>query len=233
MRYKNQIAVVLFSILLLCAFRVTVSASEVPDEGESGTIIMDMKYDGTVVAGGMLTAYRVGQIQEADGSYFFVKTENMEAFTGDYQNINDPKLAESIANYVETNKLDACAVAENVDGKVVFSDLELGLYLIIQTKASDGYEPLKPFLVSIPMYEDGGYIYEVNVEGKFELHKEPKTPVPTATPEPTEPGNQDDPTLPQTGQLNWPVPVLTVGGLLLFVIGWFLCFGLKGSSHEK
>lgn len=32
-----------------------------------------------------------------------------------------------------------------------------------------------------------------------------------------------DTKLPQTGTLNWPVPVLTVSGLLLMVLGWYLC----------
>jgi len=233
MKIKNQIAVLLFSVLLLWTLSVTVCAHEVPDEDTEGTIIMEMKYDGTAVIGGTLTAYRVGQIQESDGNYSFVKTDNMRAFPGSYNNISDPKLAENIAAFVQANNLSACAVAENNDGKVVFSDLDPGLYLIIQTKASDGYELLKPFLVSIPMNEAGNYIYEVNVEGKFELCKEPKSPVSPATPGPTDPVDPDDPTLPQTGQLNWPVPVFTVLGLLLFAIGWLLRFGRKGNSNEK
>lgn len=36
-----------------------------------------------------------------------------------------------------------------------------------------------------------------------------------------------DPTLPQTGTLNWPVPVLTISGLLLVGLGWYLF------SHRK
>lgn len=31
-----------------------------------------------------------------------------------------------------------------------------------------------------------------------------------------------DPTLPQTGTLNWPIPVMTVAGLLLVGLGWYL-----------
>ena len=233
MKYKNQIVVLVFSVVLLCAFRATVCAHEVPDEDAEGTIIMEMKYDGAAVIGGTLTAYRVGQIRESDGNYSFVKTDDMKAFSGNYNNISDPKLAENIAAFVQANNLSACAVAENKDGKVVFTDLELGLYLIVQTKASDGYKPIKPFLVSIPMNEDGHYIYEVNVEGKFELRKKPKSPVSPATPGPTDPVDPDDPKLPQTGQLNWPVPVFTVLGLLLFAIGWLLRFGMKGNSNEK
>ena len=35
----------------------------------------------------------------------------------------------------------------------------------------------------------------------------------------------------QTGQLNWPVPVLACAGLALFVTGWFLVFSKKENDH--
>lgn len=63
------------------------------------------------------------------------------------------------------------------------------------------------------MNEDGHYIYEVNAEGKFQLQQKP---------EPTEPTKPADSTLPQTGQLNWPIPVLVVLGLAMFSVGWAL-----------
>ncbi|MCD7821787.1 MAG: hypothetical protein LUG64_06230, partial [Clostridiales bacterium] len=35
--------------------------------------------------------------------------------------------------------------------------------------------------------------------------------------------------LPQTGQLNWPVPVLAVSGVVLFALGW----GLSRSGRKR
>lgn len=37
---------------------------------------------------------------------------------------------------------------------------------------------------------------------------------------PTTPPQPDKPTLPQTGQLWWPVPLLACGGMLCFLAGW-------------
>lgn len=40
--------------------------------------------------------------------------------------------------------------------------------------------------------------------------------------------------LPQTGQLNWPVPVLVVAGLVLFSAGWVIRFGkIRKNGYEK
>lgn len=33
--------------------------------------------------------------------------------------------------------------------------------------------------------------------------------------------------LPQTGQLDWPIPWMAVSGMVLFTFGWWLCFGRK------
>ncbi|MCD8017514.1 MAG: hypothetical protein LUE97_06945 [Oscillospiraceae bacterium] len=42
-------------------------------------------------------------------------------------------------------------------------------------------------------------------------------------------GDGGEPDIPQTGQLNWPVPLLAVCGLLLFALGWVLKCGKKES----
>lgn len=222
MKYKKRVAGLLLCVLLLCTLPVTTYAHEVPDENKKGEITVEMCYDDKAVTGGILTAYQVGQIQENDGNYSFVKTTSMEGFSGNYGNISDPELAGDVAAFVEEKNVQACATAENEAGKVVFTDLELGVYLIVQTEASDGYELLNPFLVSIPMNEDGHYVYEVNAEGKFQLYQEPTTP--------TKPS---EPSLPQTGQLNWPIPVLAVLGMTLFSVGWVVRFGKKKNSYEK
>lgn len=225
MKYKNRIAALLLCLLLLCTFSMTAYAHEIPDESRKGTITVDMVYDGKAVTGGTLTAYRVGRIQEDDGNYSFTKTASMEDFSGSYGNISDPELTEDVAAFVEEQNVPACATAENEAGKAVFTDLELGVYLIVQTEASDGYEPLNPFLVSVPMNEDGYYVYEVNAEGKFQLYQAPTTP--------TTPTKPSEPTLPQSGQLNWPIPVLAVLGMMLFSVGWALRFRKKKNDYEK
>lgn len=60
---------------------------------------------------------------------------------------------------------------------------------------------------------------------------EPLSPSPAAPEEPETPAEPSPGTkLPQTGQLNWPVPVLTVLGLCLILAGWELRVGKQ--SYE-
>ena len=65
---------------------------------------------------------------------------------------------------------------------------------------------------------------------------EPTEPeVPTEPTEPTEPPPPPPPPpphLPQTGQLNWPIPVMAMMGCAMFVLGVFLYSGRKGTDDE-
>ena len=61
---------------------------------------------------------------------------------------------------------------------------------------------------------------------------DPNRPVSPGTPDnPVAPGNPDNPVapgrpdgnaLPQSGQLNWPIPFMACSGVLLFAVGWVL-----------
>lgn len=215
MKYTNRIAALLLGVWILCSLCFAAYAHEIPDENRKGTITMEMKYNGSPVTGGMLAAYRVARIAEADGNYRFEALAPYEVQELRQEDLNTPELAAAFAGQVSGGEI---APTSSESGLIRFENLEPGLYLIVQTEASDGFDPLQPFLVTIPMNEDGHYVYDVTAEGKFQLHQEPK---PTAPTSPTEPG------LPQTGQLNWPIPVLTVLGLGLFSAGWALCFGRR------
>ncbi len=202
--------------LLISLLTVPVLAHDVPDLSRTGSITVRMHKNETPVPGGTLTAYRVGQIQQNDGNYVFVLTE---AFAASGLSLEDPE-AQALAAYAAQNGPTGTAQTVSAEGIAKFTQLELGLYLMIQTEPAPGYSPVAPFLVSLPYTREGVYVYDVDAVPKLELE-----------PVPTEPIKPLEPTLPQTGQLNWPVPVLAVAGLTLLVLGIVL-YG-KGKKCEK
>lgn len=157
--------------------------------------------------GGDMLLYRVGEIGEADGQLCFLPTGDFSTWDGSLVDIQSPELANELAAYVQANKFSGISGRIQDDGKVTFSGLMPGLYLLVQTEAASGYELIAPFLVSLPVYEADGYHYDVDASPKFQL-----SAIPT----------QPQPSLPQTGQLNWPVPVLGISGLILFLLGLLL-----------
>lgn len=209
----TKIAALLLMVSLLCTFSVTVYAHDVPDESKKGSVTVKMQYDGKAVTGGVLALYKIGAVHEDDGDYTFEKTGVFSRFDGELTDLDSAVLADSLADFVKLHSVKPDASVKNEDGKAVFKDMELGLYLVVQLEAAEGFELLNPFLVSVPMIEDGRYIYDIDAQGKSELKQEPK---------PVTPENPPETDLPHTGQINWPVPVMAVFGIILLLTGLIL-----------
>ena len=137
------------------------------------------------------------------------------------------------------------AVEKTKDGYMAtLEDMPVGVYLVVQTKNRSEYEDFDPFLLYLPASEDGGWNAKVEANPKaeeidYDDPDDPPSPPPEDIPDnppPTDPGDppSDDPgdppeeipeeevplaTLPQTGLLQWPIPVMAAAGLLLLGTG--------------
>lgn len=233
----------------------TVCAHEVPDLTRTGSISITLTCEGEVVSGGTLTFYRVGEISEENGNYSFTLTDEFEGSGENLTDVSAAALAEDLAEYASLNDISGETVAVGDDGTAYYGDIELGLYLVEQSEAAAGYEKFLPFLVTVPTNENGQYIYNVNATPKLtEIKEKPEDPDepdepdgpndPDEPEDPDKPGDSDmssrhdspesgdDPTLPQTGQLNWPVPVCALVGICLFFLGYALRFGQREKNDE-
>ncbi|MCD8118919.1 MAG: hypothetical protein LUE29_05465 [Lachnospiraceae bacterium] len=233
-----------------------VTTLETDQTGSVSLILEDS--EGKVVTSGAITLYQVAALYLDNGSMAYAYTDAFSGCTAE-PDVTNTALAAELAAYAAENAVSGTTAAVGEDGKVSFEDLELGLYLIVQTTDSDDYETINPFLVTLPMKEDGAWVYAVDASPKVgtltetetetapeeetetETTPEEETETETAPEEETESATTPEEetetettaavttsdtttptTLPQTGQLNWPIPVLTICGLMLFLMGWRL-----------
>ena len=224
----KKLLLVFTAIVLVFSMTSVVFAHDVPDPSRRGSIQVVMHWGDTMVGGGTLMLYRVGAVREDDGNYSFVPTGDFTDWGEAFENIQAPELAEELKAYAMSKHLIGQQKTIAEGGQVIFDDLDLGLYLLVQYQAAPGYSEASPFLVSVPRMENGEYQYDVNASPKVEL-----TPEPTEPSEPTTPPTEPEPSLPQTGQLNWPIPILATAGLVLFAAGWVLYSMEKKDSYEK
>lgn len=210
--YKRTLALLL-SLLLCLAFPAAAIAHEVPDLSQTGSISVAMVYDGETVGGGSLMLYRVGNVSEDDGNYSFSLAGDFADSGVSLADISHAALAGELAEYASARHIEGAAEPISEDGRMTADGLTPGLYLVTQENAADGFEPISPFLVSVPMYDGGTYVYDVDATPKLDtLTKTPDVPE-----QPSAPG---EPILPQTGQINWPVPALSALGMVLFLCGF-------------
>lgn len=230
----RKIVAVMLAVFLLTATALAVSAQEILDLKRKGSLTFLLDDDGVPLDGGALHIIRVGEIVHVRGEYRYELIKELRPGPA-LDRLESPELAEELYGLVIEKNLtmDKSLI---VKGKAEFSDLDLGLYLVVQPQldAPEGYHALSPFLMTIPQVVDG-YVYDVTAAPKLE-----PTPAPTVPPEitvpptppPTSPPTPPKPGLPQTGQLNWPVPLLFVTGLAFVTVGWYLRSGKK-ESYEK
>lgn len=246
----------LFSFVLIIALLLGLSVC-VSADSNPGSVIVSMRYGTTPVPGGTVVIYRVGDATVSNGQVTLIPTGDFSDCEGTDADLYSQELAYALTTHVYENFLtpDGTQTPDS-QGVARFDDLPEGIYLIVQTEAADGYYEISPVLVAVPTYSDGNY--NVLVDSKVPIYpvNPPWDPV-----EPDDPGENDpeesttededdwyEPEdgeeipevdddevekLPQTGQLNWPVPIMAIAGLLVFAFGWMLRFGQKRETYES
>lgn len=237
---KRQITVLLTVLVLLHTVCVSASAAAVPDLTADGSIRVTMRVGGKAIPGGSMTCYRVGDVRMQSGSLGFALTGGFAASGISLTDLDSPVLAGRLAAWAAQKNIAGTTVAIGSDGTALFRGLKPGLYLIVQNEAAPGYYAAAPFLVTLPMWENGSYRYDVDASPKAEAGTKDDTWTPEdetpkeddKKPEDSRQPEDDQPKLPQTGQLNWPVPVLAAAGLLLLLLGRVLRGGRR-ERHES
>lgn len=220
---KNKILSFLLVLLFISMLTVQAFATHpVPELDENGSLTFVMDLDGVPLDNGSLNLYKVGEIAEEDGDYFF---QLITGRTITLEKEIDQTLAEKLLSKAG-EKFSTKWTAPIKNGKAIFAELPVGLYVVWQDveDATVGLQPIRPFLISVPRFQNGAY--ELDVVAK------PKNAPETIPPEPTEPTKPPSgEKLPQTGQLTWPIPLLAMMGVTIFVLGWWMCFGRREDAE--
>lgn len=220
--FSRRAAALLLTALLLAALSVPAFADGAGiDLDRDGSISMRCQYQGKPVSGGDMRLYLVGTVEQDDGNYFFQLLDALGGDKLDQKALDSGDLADRLSADPALQDLPYQRQVFDANGELCFStNVKPGLYLLLQSTAAPGFEKMKPVVVSVPFIDPktGEYRYDVDATVKPALERDVTTPPPTPTPAP---GSN----LPQTGQLNWPVPVMAVLGLLCVLSGLALLAG--------
>lgn len=220
---RDRLAVLLMLCLLVWG-AVPALAAETVDETCIGSIKVLLCDTETAapLQGGELTLYRVASVSKNGADMSFTYANGFENCGIALDNVSESALASRLAEKV-TQNAQAVTKTVNDSGIAVFGDLKAGLYLIVQKQAAEGYDAIQPFLVTVPIMENGQYVYDVDAHPKAGTSSRKTTQTP--------PTQEVLSALPQTGQLNWPVPVLAVTGAVLVAAGVVL--KKRSGQNEK
>jgi hypothetical protein len=198
MSIGKRLTALLLSVSLICALGIGANALHRSDLSRTGEITMVMKDGDTAVPGGTVEVFQVGEAVLASGGEFdYVLTDDFRKSGVSLDDVESATAAQTLADYAEENLLTGTIHQISKDGKVTFSDLEAGVYLVVQEVGNEAYALVNPFLVELPQNLNGTYQYQVTATPKLTAASDDDgkptdteinngDPEPTASPKPTE-----------------------------------------------
>ena len=159
----KRVLTLLLALLLFASLPVVAFADQF-DLARSGSISIQLRdvYHPETAIGGTIRLHKVGDAFLQNSALSFTLTEKFAGSGVPLGDINAAGLPDKLLSYADQNKIAGTKVKANADGKATFSGLAAGLYLVSQETAVSGYYKVSPFLVSLPMYEDGsGWNYNI------------------------------------------------------------------------
>ena len=227
---KNRILSFLMALVFVVILAVNASATtDMPDLSGKGSLTLTMNYNGQPLNSGKVNILALGEVQALSKSqYDFKLFASLGKETLTQEELYDADVAKSLLSNAKKLYGENIVTEAIGGGKVEFKDLSAGLYVVWQEEsdACDGLSAFQPFLISVPRWQDDAFVMDVVATPKVPLQDAP--PPPETTPPPPPP-----PELPNTGQLNWPIPVMAVSGLMLMIVGLILCVNRKRNNYEK
>lgn len=223
-KYRVYVLMWMLCVLLLSGggCRTVLAAQQPVQTDKKGSIRITMTNADTrqPVAGGTLSCILAAKLTVSHGTEEWKFTQEFAGCGLSMENLQDADFAQKLCDYALGKKITGVTQEVQGNGTVTFRDLSVGVYLIVQQKSAQGYYAVSPFVVTVPTEQNGKWNYDVDASPKME----PVKPEPTTT---GVPSNPSDPILPQTGQLNWPIPLLAAAGLVLMLVGWRMYRGGK------
>ncbi len=237
-------------LLIISVTNITAFAEELPELSDKGILIVSMKKDGRPVPGGEFEIYQIAGISLPAGKINYEITKDFKNCNIPIDNIESDEVIYNLESYITNNGISGMKTNVDDNGIAEFSSLKPGIYFVKQNNAAEGYRKVSSFTVSLPFYERGKYQYTVTANPKLVSNRFDNNNPPTTVKSPNSNGDHNqnhnggsnqnsnsnskhngsdsDSRLPKTGQLNLPVPILTVTGFCMIVFGFIIrCCGRK------
>lgn len=137
------------------------------------------------MAGAVIELYQV-----ADADFHYVN--GFDAAGVPLKHLSDSDLPKALEKAI-TDSTEHRTDVSSASGLAAFSNLSRGVYLVRQSNQVPGYESFDTFLVTIPLKQDGKWIYNVDASPKLGVIPKPEEPS-----KPEEPTTPEEPVVPTT-----------------------------------
>lgn len=160
---------ILISLIILPSAKV--SADDVVDFNRRGSIKITLKEstDNTNIEGSEITIYQVAVLKEKNNNIAFEYIEELKDCPNSLEDLKEPSI--TLINYIKDKNIPKISLKTNKEGLVQYNNLDLGLYLVMQTNNIKGYTIFSPFFIILPEYILDNWNYDINAFPKTDIIK--------------------------------------------------------------
>ena len=167
-RLINYITILLVFLLLGVS---NVSAnSNIIDISKKGSLNISLSTNNSeVIKGAEITIYKVGEVVVENSNLIFKNVSEIDSCKIDFT--KDKNITPSMVECIQNTSVEKETNITDRQGKVSFTNLDLGLYLVVQTNEVKGYSKIEPYLAMIPREIDNKWIYDIVSTPKTEIYQ--------------------------------------------------------------
>ena len=235
----------IMALVIALAMSMTLVAGAFNADDKNCSIKVTAKVGEQLIDGIELTLYKVGNAKIENNNLYYDLAEVLvdEEDPIDLNGMKDAEnkeISEKIelrirnlkyGNEADEAKLKEITVAtaktgalegDEDKGIAKFDNLEPGVYLVRQDSTNWTFENIKSILIAVPYTQPDGSAWVFDAEVFAKLQYRPDDDGPSGS---TYDEDIDDPEvpkqeLPETGMMQWPVPFMAMGGVVLFGMGY-------------
>ena len=149
---KRVMAMLIVTVMCFTLFSFGVSAVSLDRRGSITLTTFD-KETKEPISGASFRIYRVASAYLKDGDISFVYTDEFKNCGMEIGNFSDAYLPVHLMVHATVNAIAFEEKTADEKGRVVFSDLQSGAYLIVPVSTKEGYLNPSPFIVTVPKKE--------------------------------------------------------------------------------
>ena len=176
---SSFLAILVMAVMLIGSMAQAVFADDYV-AGKTGNInltIQETGEDGTVkpIPNVKMTLYKVGSVT-FDGNVHFVADNALQFTEIDFENLKTAdewyKTAETLSAAVKRADFNGSEMQSDAEGKIVYSNVAEGVYLIVQSNPDDPDVSVSPMVLTVPFAEEStGWTYDVQAYPKAVTHE--------------------------------------------------------------
>lgn len=147
-------------------------------KAEESTNVIDFSRKGSIsivlsdslgdnkVEGAEVTIYKVADAIDKDNNLAFDYYESLNSCKAD---LDEGNITNKVLDCVIDGEVVSYDAVTDTEGNVLFTNLDLGLYLVTQKNQVEGYSKFDSFTVMIPQMQDNQWIYDIEAEPKVDI----------------------------------------------------------------